>query len=67
MITKKSYIPFAKSLGKYFRKKDYFDGAIDETAKMDITDLICSNLKQDNPNFNATRFRDAIQEAREEN
>ena len=66
MMTNKTYIPFAKSLGKYFRKKDYFHGAIDETAKMDITDLICSNLKQDNPNFNGARFRNAIQEAREE-
>ena len=64
-MTKKTYILFAKTLGKYFRKKDYFDGAINETAKMDITDLICSNLKQDNSNFNEACFRDAIQKARE--
>lgn len=30
MMTAKTYILFAKSFGKYFRKKDYFDGAIEE-------------------------------------
>ena len=65
MMTKESYSHFARALGKYFRKKDYFDGAIDTTAKMDITDLICSCLKQDNPNFNPRKFRGDIHKAEE--
>ena len=61
MMTKKTYNPLAKDLGKHFR--DCPDDML-WAVEASVINILCRHLSSDNPNFSPTRFRDAIEEAK---
>ncbi len=66
-MTKKTYIALAKDLGELFWNH-HWSGRKTRVSTM-ITrtiDALCYHLRQDNPRFDSTRFRNVINEVRKE-